>query len=65
MMNDLQPVLAPKKARKLKLLPVARRLRAEGYTYREIGVALKLSDVTIREWVKGTVKGNLFEQSQT
>lgn len=47
--------------RKLELLPKAREMRADGYSYQDIAATLGIAVGTAFYWTRDTPKGNLFK----
>ncbi len=55
-----QPVLTPRRARKRKLMPLARQYRRQGHSYQEIADALGVSIMTARSYCLDVPKGNIY-----
>jgi hypothetical protein len=54
-------VLTPKRARKMKLLPKAKRLRKQRLAYAEIGWTLGIDPMTAWRWTKDVERGDIFD----
>jgi hypothetical protein len=51
---------SPSRARRMQLMPIAKRLRREGHTLVEIARALGISLGCVHYWLKGVPKGDIF-----
>lgn len=56
-----EPKLTPRRARKAKLMPIAREYRRKGYSLSEIGNALGVHYTTVWTWVKDIPPGDIYE----
>ncbi len=56
-----QPVLTPRRAKKAKLMPLAREWRRRGHSFPEIAKALKVSVMTAWAYCHDVPCGNIYE----
>jgi hypothetical protein len=56
-----QPVLTPRRARKAKLMPLAREWRRKGHSYQEIADALGVSIMTSWSYCHDVPAGDIYE----